>query len=202
MRPGRSSPGPRESSGVTSTNTTAHQWPRSQPGDRQEQQQRVVVPQDRRQQLARDHRHEVRRRGRQPERRDHDRDERERHRRPLDEGRGVPRDAQPVGNGTRRHVVGRRDRVADAADEREEVRPRLRPGEERREHARATASTTPPGDDRRQRRVSSAHDEDEPRLDLDRRAERAGHAQRAGRGRATASRARTAGTAAGRPGRA
>ena len=76
--------------------------------------------------------------GGQPQRRD---DERDAARRAidavLDERRRVPRDAQPgTRTRARRDVVGRGDRVGDAADEREEVRPGLRPGEQRRERAR------------------------------------------------------------------
>ena len=49
-------------------------------------------------------------------------------------------DAQLVGHGARREVVGRGDRVADPGDERQEVRPGAEPGDERGQRARA-----PPG---------------------------------------------------------
>ena len=96
-RPDRPTPGsaPTRTTDVTRANATAHHCPRSSShATGQEQQHRVVVPQDRRQQLARDHRDEVRGRGGQPERREHDGAERQRHRHPLDR-RSRPRATRP-----------------------------------------------------------------------------------------------------------
>ena len=75
--PGRSSPGPSPARkiGVTSDERDRPPVPPvHEPGHRQEQQQRVVVPQDRRQQLAHDHRREVRGHRRPAQRGDHEHD--------------------------------------------------------------------------------------------------------------------------------
>ena len=113
---------------------------REQVGDRQQQQHRVVVPQDRREELAGDDRDEVRGLGRRPARRHDDRDDDQDRARELDRRRQRPRSRpELVGDRAGREVVRRRDRVADAAGPASgsRSRRRARPGA-----VAATASTT------------------------------------------------------------
>ena len=89
----------------------------------------------------------------------------------LDERGELGREPQLVGDRAGREVVLGRDRVADLPDEGREVRPGAGPGDERggdgeaRQHDRPAATASPPaGEDR--------PDEDDPRLELDRRPQR------------------------------
>ena len=138
-----------------------------------------MVPKDRREELTGDQRDQVGGLGRRPARRRHDRDQDEDRAEQLDEPGGVGAQAELIGDRTRREVVRGRDRVADLSDEGDEVGPCSDPGEQRRRN----------GEDRegdgahRDSAVASGQerpDEDEPRLELDRRTKGAAQAQAEG----------------------
>ena len=166
-------------SGVAVTSGMSERPPatgRGEVGDRQEQDHRVVVPQDRRQELAGDDRDEVRRlRGGEPGGRD-DGPEDDDRRGQLDERGELGRDAELVGDRARREVVRRRDRVADLPDEGHEVGPCADPGQHGREH-RQHAEDDRPDDRRPPAPGQHGPDEQDPRLELDRRAQRGARPQ-------------------------
>ena len=119
-----------------------------QPRDRQQQQHRVVVPQDRRQQLARDDRHEVRRHRRQPQRRATNATSTNAIDTYWMSCAVSARHARLVRHGARREVVGRGDRVGHPADQRQEVGPGLA--------RRRAAWRSPPGAPARSARTATA----------------------------------------------
>ena len=147
--------------------------------DRQEQQHRVMVPKDRREELTGDQRDQVGGLGRRPARRRHDRDQDEDRAEQLDEPGGVGAQAELIGDRARREVVRGRDRVADLSDEGDEVGPCSDPGEQRRRNGEDRE-----GDDaHRDGAIASGQerpDEDEPRLELDRGTKGAAQAQAEG----------------------
>ena len=92
-----------------------------------------MVPQDGRHQLAGNHGHQVALHGGPAQRGEDHGKANEHHYRRLQSRGDTRRQAQQVGHGTRREVVRRRDRIAELADQDQEIRPRARTDDQRDE---------------------------------------------------------------------